>query len=434
MIALKRRIAAGCSLIFWVAVLLNAQVTNPYDPALRPTGFFPWKNQEAKDPASMTREDFEAWKRQRLEQDRTRYAFLAAQEGPVDPKNYRTGPGDELLLNITGAMELQIPLFVTPEGRLFVPSVGEFFVAGMTLENLQQDVVKRAASVYKNCDVSLSLETLRFFRVHVVGEVRFPGTYIAQAAHRVSDAIQEAGGVTERSWKREIELRHQAGTTEHIDLASFEQKGSLDHNPHLSGGDIVYVPPLSPSGEMIEIVGNSVYSGYYQIMPGENLMEFLHRTGALQKHSNPARFRVLRPDSQASGGYRRIQPYPHSQDSSDVKRFSLQSGDQLVLDSEYVYVRGAVQNPGAYPYSHHMKAIDYAGLAGGDYRSAGYRSVRVYHVRSGETRKGPDVVVEPGDVVHVDSHWTQRFDVIIRIIPTITSLILAAKAAGFFDR
>ncbi|HHS13941.1 MAG TPA: hypothetical protein ENN03_09275 [bacterium] len=432
MIALKRWIAAGCSLFFLGAVSLNGQVTHPSDPVLRSTGYFPWKNQETKDPATMTREEFEEWKRRRFEQDRTRYTFLTAQEGPVDSKTYRTGPGDELLLHITGAMELQIPLFVTPEGRLFVPSVGEFHVSGMTLENVQEDVVRRAASVYKNCDVGLSLETLRFFRVHVVGEVRFPGTYIAQAAHRVSDAIQEAGGVTERSWKGKIELRHQGGNTDYIDLAAFEQKGILDHNPHLSGGDIVYVPPLSPTGAIVEIEGNLSHAGYYQVVPGEDLMDFLNRVGALQKHSNLARFHVLRPDSRSLSGYRRIQPYEQS--VAGDTHFSLQSGDRVVLDSEHVYVRGAVQNPGAYPYVHHMKAIDYAGLAGGDYSSAGYKRVTVYHAASGKTRKGPDVVVEPGDVVHVDSHWTQRFDVIIRIIPTITSLILAAKAAGFFDR
>ena len=69
-------------------------------------------------------------------------------------------------------------------------------------------------------------------------------------------------------------------------------------------------------------------------------------------------------------------------------------------------------------------------MAGGDYRSGGIKGVKVYHVRTQKTEKGPDVLVEPGDVVHLNPGWSERFRNYFQIVSVITSLILAAEVAG----
>jgi protein involved in polysaccharide export with SLBB domain len=110
--------------------------------------------------------------------------------------------------------------------------------------------------------------------------------------------------------------------------------------------------------------------------------------------------------------------------------FTLCSGDRIVLAADLVYVRGSVMSPGAYPYVPNMKAKDYAGMAGGDYRSANIKGVKVFHVSSGKSEKGPNALVEAGDVVFLSANMDEKLRNYITIIPVFTSLILAAKAAG----
>jgi polysaccharide export outer membrane protein len=56
--------------------------------------------------------------------------------GPVPP-NYRVGPGDELILVITGDVEFIHDLVVTREGFIVIPQVGQLSVASLTMDELR---------------------------------------------------------------------------------------------------------------------------------------------------------------------------------------------------------------------------------------------------------------------------------------------------------
>ena len=58
--------------------------------------------------------------------------FQPAQAGPVD-ENYRLGPGDVLVLILTGDVERSHTLEVTREGFVVIPQVGQVYVANLTL-------------------------------------------------------------------------------------------------------------------------------------------------------------------------------------------------------------------------------------------------------------------------------------------------------------
>jgi len=135
------------------------------------------------------------------------------------------------------------------------------------------------------------------------------------------------------------------------------------------------------------------------------------------------------------GGHEKPDPswhFPFRNQDPEGSSFQLSSGDRIVLPSQYVFVKGAVRNPGAYPYTVNLRAKDYAGMAGGDYQSGTIHGVKVLHVRTGKTEKGPDAVVEPGDIVDLPQNWGNRFRNYLTIVSTITSMVIAAKAAGLF--
>ena len=73
--------------------------------------------------------------------------FDANLSGPVDD-NYRLGPGDRLMLILTGDVEIAHALDVTREGFIVIPQVGQLQVANLTLAQLQDVLYSRLGRVY----------------------------------------------------------------------------------------------------------------------------------------------------------------------------------------------------------------------------------------------------------------------------------------------
>src|SRR2546425_9212527 len=115
---------------------------------------------------------------------RTTTQFLPLLSGPVPP-DYKLGPGDLLVLILTGDVELAYSLQVTREGFVLIPQVGQVFVSNLTLDQLRNVLyqrfgrvysgVKRGANATTRFDVSVA--NVRVNQVYVVGEVAQPGAY-----------------------------------------------------------------------------------------------------------------------------------------------------------------------------------------------------------------------------------------------------------------
>ncbi|HEX5575041.1 MAG TPA: polysaccharide biosynthesis/export family protein, partial [Gemmatimonadales bacterium] len=78
---------------------------------------------------------------------RTSTRFQAVQAGPVD-ENYRLGPGDVLVLILTGDVEQAYTLNVTREGFVVIPQVGQVYVANLTVGQLDDQLYSRLRRVY----------------------------------------------------------------------------------------------------------------------------------------------------------------------------------------------------------------------------------------------------------------------------------------------
>jgi protein involved in polysaccharide export with SLBB domain len=377
-----------------------------------------------------TREEFESLKRQNEIKIREQMNQSPAIETAVDPAVYLVGPGDIFSLNVWGAIEQHYPIMVNPEGKLQIPSVGEVAVAGRRLADVQKDVLEKSQAYYQSIKLTLSLEAVRFFRVHVVGEVRFPGTYIVQAMTRVSEAIIKAGGTTEWARKNAIQLRREDHSILTIDLDAFEHGGDLEQVPYLNGGDVIRVPPMLPSEELVTVEGDFRVSGMYQLKPNENLLDFLTRINAFKRNTDLEKVMVLR-----TGANSIPQPVYRigtvARDS--LAAIKLQSFDRIIMPSNYVYVKGAVLSPGAYPFLQNMKAGDYAGMSGCDYRSGSIKGIKVYHIATRIIEKGEKTVVEPGDIIEVAQSRELKIREILSVIATLASVIISAKAVGIWN-
>ena len=70
---------------------------------------------------------------------------LAAVHDVLEP---RIGPGDRLVLILTGDVELAHTLDVTREGFVVIPQVGQLHVANLTLGQLEDVLYSRLGRVY----------------------------------------------------------------------------------------------------------------------------------------------------------------------------------------------------------------------------------------------------------------------------------------------
>src|SRR5437762_170898 len=78
---------------------------------------------------------------------RTTTQFLPLLAGPV-PADYKLGPGDNLVLILTGEVERTYSLPITREGFILIPQVGQVHFANLTLEQLRDVLNTRLSRVY----------------------------------------------------------------------------------------------------------------------------------------------------------------------------------------------------------------------------------------------------------------------------------------------
>src|SRR5207237_720484 len=127
--------------------------------------------------------------------------FLPLLSGPVPP-DYKLGAGDQLVLILTGDVELAYTLPVTREGFILIPQVGQVFVSNLTLDQLRDVLYTRLGRVYSGVKrgpgattrFDITVANVRANQVYVVGEVVRPAGYELKRGQSLADLIQAAGG------------------------------------------------------------------------------------------------------------------------------------------------------------------------------------------------------------------------------------------------
>jgi protein involved in polysaccharide export with SLBB domain len=115
----------------------------------------------------------------------------------------------------------------------------------------------------------------------------------------------------------------------------------------------------------------------------------------------------------------------------DLSQNNLNDGDTpgvYQLKKEYIYVKGEVYQPGAYPYLVDLKALDYAGMAGMQETAQDVHKIYVIHSKTGKVSEGGKVTVGKGDIVVVPQRNRETFKDYLTIITPIISIGLSTYA------
>src|SRR5690348_8771186 len=244
---------------------------------------------------------------------RTTTQFLPLLSGPV-PADYKLGPGDLLVLILTGDVELAYTLQVTREGFVLIPQVGQVFVSNLTLDQLRDLLYTRLGRVYSGVKrgpnattrFDVTVANVRANQVYVVGEVVQPGAYQISSLGTALTALYAAGGVTERAELRSVDVRRGGKTITTFDLYDYLLRGDTRSDIRLETGDVIFVPV---HGTRVEVAGAVHRPAIYDVKAGEGLADLIRSAGGFRADAALRRvtvYRILPPAERGSSPSGRV--------------------------------------------------------------------------------------------------------------------------------
>ncbi|MEN8209215.1 MAG: polysaccharide biosynthesis/export family protein [Candidatus Fermentibacteria bacterium] len=337
----------------------------------------------------------------------------------ADRSTYVLGPGDIVSVVVEGgSSQILLSAGVYPltqctvggDGYLSVSGIGAVSVNGITIDEAQHFLQRKAADCYPSIRVTLSLIEPRMLRVSVGGMVNEPGTYQLTALSRVSDAVLMAGGISAFG-SHTGTLYPDSGDMLFIDLNIHPGSVAYLSDPFLTNN----------AGIIINVCENPVYLlssanalETRELQPEEDFESLMARMGGVSGNISLPDCRIVRDETMI----------PVWGQEEGFAKTELVPGDTILLVSvrDSIIVGGAVGVPGPVPYNPESTVRDYIVAAGGAISTAG-SGVSVQRNGQEPDFEGNirDAHLMPGDAVNVNYNWFNRNEVLVSLITSVIS-------------
>ena len=283
------------------------------------------------------------------------------------PSDYVLSVGDELIVNLWGAVEADLRLTVDRSGRVTIPRVGPVMVAGLRYADLNSAIDQRVSQVFKNYRLSTSLGRLRSIRVYVTGYTQRPGALAVSSLSTIVNALIQAGGPSSAGSLRSIELRRAGKVISQFDLYDLLLRGDKSADRVLQADDVIHIGPVGPQ---VALLGSVNRTGIFELKTGETIAELLQMGAGFNAVADRSRMAVESLDMRNDV---RITELKLPQQT----RTLLKNGDLVrafnatdaVLpqyrQNKRVRIEGEVQRPGEYILPAASSLMDAVKAAGG---------------------------------------------------------------------
>lgn len=325
--------------------------------------------------------------------------FEPVTTGPVPP-DYRVGPGDQLVLVLTGAVQQAYELSVSDEGWIVIPEVGRVFVNGRTVEDLRNVLFDRLSESYSSLTgdnpttrFDVTVGQLRTNQVYVVGEVQEPSAYVVSSLATAMTALYRAGGPTRNGSFREVRVNRGGETIAEIDLYEYLVRGDASHDVRLQQGDIVYVPVAE---KQVRLEGPVSRPAIYELRDDEALRDLIRYAGGVEPTADLQRVqirRVLPRDERSPGRDRAVIDVSVERDPAGGNEITLRDGDKIQVFAllekprNRVRVSGGVWRPGTYGVNDSTRLWDLIRKAGGLLPDVYEGRAQIQRLQSNYTRR-----------------------------------------------
>lgn len=223
---------------------------------------------------------------------------------PDAPTNYVVGPQDVLTITSFDQEDLSGKYPVDADGTFTFPLVGRVKAGGLTLRELEAELKKLLKDgFFKDPQLAVGVETYKSQKIHIVGEVRNPGTYALTGEMSLIEAIARAGSTLPTASGEALIVRARSGKQVTgplmpngvdneaitVDLKEL-QSGALSKNVALKDGDTIFVPPA----ETIYVFGQVKNPGAYAIQRTTTVLQALSLAGGVNERGATGRIKVVR--------------------------------------------------------------------------------------------------------------------------------------------
>lgn len=223
---------------------------------------------------------------------------------PEAPTNYVVGPQDVLTITSFDQQDLSGKYPVDADGTFTFPLIGRVKAGGLTLRELEAELRRLLKDgFFKDPQLAVGVETYKSQKIHIIGEVRNPGTYplagemslieaIARAGSTLPSASGEALIVRPRSGKQAAGPLMPNGVDNEaitVDLKEL-QSGALSKNVALRDGDTIFVP----RAETIYVFGQVKNPGAYSIQRTTTVLQALSLAGGVNERGAASRIKIVR--------------------------------------------------------------------------------------------------------------------------------------------
>jgi polysaccharide export outer membrane protein len=346
--------------------------------------------------------------------------------GPVGP-DYVLGPGDNLVVFISGFSDTSYSLTLDREGQVFLPRVGSTYLWGLAFADGERLIRSRLSTVLRNARVQVSMGRMRALEVFVLGSVRMPGKYTLSGMATAFNALIAAGGPGSMGSLRDVRVMRAQHEIARLDLYPFLIAGDRQNDVRLQNGDVVFVGMVR---SRIGIQGEVLRPGVYEGDGPLTLAQLFELAGGPAPTADLSRVRVERVD--AHGGFR-LQDVPLNHGRGvDPDSLSLSDYDLVTVlplqerMRNLVMLDGYVRHPGEYQLVPEMhlsellrseRLLPEADLEHAEFRRVNLQTFRV-EVRSFSVREvwtgKLDWSLQPMDAITIFSSarppWTVKLE------------------------
>jgi len=164
----------------------------------------------------------------------------------VTQDRYRLQPGDVLEVQYRYSPEFNQTVTVQPDGYVTLEIGGDLKVAGFTIEETRQAILRQASKRLQDPVATIVLKEFQKPYFVVAGEVATPGKIEMRERVTAIQAIMLAGGMKETAKSSQVvvfrKINSDMAEVKLLNLKSVRRTSDLENDLTLQAGDMVFVP------------------------------------------------------------------------------------------------------------------------------------------------------------------------------------------------
>jgi len=155
-------------------------------------------------------------------------------------------PGDVLEIQYRYSPEFNQTVTVQPDGYVTLEVGGDLKIAGMTVDQTRQAILKKASTRLQDPIATVILKEFQKPYFVVAGEVAQPGKIEMRERVTAIQAIMLAGGMKESAKSSQVvvfrKINSDIAEVKLLNLKSIRRTSDLENDLTLQPGDMVFVP------------------------------------------------------------------------------------------------------------------------------------------------------------------------------------------------